>query len=92
MTEQTNEYLVVGSVPDLVEAFMKGRDLTPIMELDDTTYIVQGSTEVEKLERLTMVANLYLKEEAAQRADSIPGLKDDKVRLAVKSWAGSLKI
>ena len=94
MTKDTSEYLVVGSIPNLVEAFMKSHDLTPVTQLDETTFIVTGDASYKTqgiMDRFTMVANLYLKEEAAERADSIPGLRDDETRLAVKNWAGSLK-
>jgi len=83
------EYLVIGSVPDLVQAFMQNRGLEPMVELDDTTFIVRGDEKFEQapmMDRMNMAANLYTRAEMSQRAD-ILGLRNDKARLLVKNWA-----
>jgi hypothetical protein len=86
MSKET-EYLLVGSVPDLVKSFMKRHDLKPVTEYDATTFIVTGDAS-ELKSRFTMVANLYTREETQVR-DKIPGVYGDDVKAQVKEWANT---
>lgn len=83
------EYLLVGSAPDLVQSFMQSNQIEPVFALDETTYLVIAD-EKPRGARLHMLANLYTKEDVRAK-DMIAGIQDDKVGLAVRQWAGQHK-
>lgn len=84
------EYLLVGSVPDLVQSFIQSNQLTPVAALDETTFIVQADAK-GLCQRMNMVANMYTKQEV-QAKDRIAGIFDEDIFSTVKKWANTPSI
>ena len=92
-----SEYLVVGSIPDLVKSFMASCNLTPIEEIDESSFIVRASANTTFPNTigagngvyLNKIANIY-NASAAQESLS-RSLFSDEQKKRITAWITTQK-